>query len=265
MLRESTRRLCYQGGVSSIAGKTALVTGGARRIGRDVTLGLAARGAHCLVHYNTSATDAADVVDGCRAAGVRAEAIAADLTDAASLRGLADRAADAGASILVHNASSFSRLPFLENAPDAHARMLARDLAVHVTAPYLLSRMLGERMVGAGWGRIVLFGDWTGEAAVYRNYGPYLVSKGAVSIMTKVLALELGARSPGVTVNAVLPGPIMAPEGHHPEQYEPVARQTILGRWVGSADVVRTVLFLLESDQITGISVPVDGGRRAKA
>ena len=249
--------------MSSIAGRTALVTGAARRIGREIALGLAARGVHCLIHHNHSADEAADVVERCRAAGVRAEAIAADLTDEAAVRALAERAGEA--EILIHNASSFSRLPFIEHGAEAHARMLARDLAVHVTAPYLLSRILGERMVGAGWGRIVLFGDWTGVASVYRNYGPYLVSKGAVPTMTKVLALELGARSPGVTVNAVLPGPIMAPEGHDPEEYATVTDETILGRWIGAAEVVRAVVFLLESEQITGVSLPVDGGRSAKA
>lgn len=251
--------------MSSIAGRTALVTGGARRVGREVALGLAARGAHCLIHYNRSAADAADLVDRCRAAGVRAEAIAADLTDVGSVRALASRAVDAGTDILVHNASSFSRLPFLDGAVEAHADTLARDLAVHVTAPYLLSRILGERMAASGWGRIVLFGDWSGGAAVYRNYGPYVVSKGAVPILTKVLAVELGARSAGVTVNAVLPGPIMAPEGDDPGDLEAVIQRTVLGCWVGAPEIVRTVIFLLESEQVTGVSIPVDGGRGVKS
>lgn len=251
--------------MSSLAGRTALVTGGARRIGREIVLGLAGRGAHCLVHYHRSAADAARVVDECRRRGVRAEAVAGDLRDPAAVRALAARAADFGVEVLVHNASTFSRLPFLEQGVAAHAEMLARDWAVHVTAPYLLGRLLGERMVAAGWGRIVLFGDWSAAAAVYRGYAPYIVSKSAVPTLAKVLALELGSRSPGVTVNAVLPGPAVPPEGHDAADAEMVRRQTVLGAWVGAEEVVRAVLFLAESDRITGVALAVDGGRSIKA
>lgn len=251
--------------MSSLAGRTALVTGAARRIGREIALGLAARGAHCLVHYNRSAADAARVVDECRRLGVRAEAVETELRNPAAVQALAARAADFGVDVLVYNASTFSRLPFLENDVAAHAEMLARDWAVHVTAPYLLGRVLGERMVAAGWGRIVLFGDWSAAAAVYRHYAPYIVSKSAVPTLAKVLALELGSRAPGVTVNAVLPGPIVAPEGHDPADSERVRRQTVLGSWVGTEEVVRAVVFLAESDQITGVALSVDGGRAIKA
>ena len=122
-----------------------------------------------------------------------------------------------------------------------------------------------KRMVKSGWGRIVLIGDWSSEAAVYRNYAPYIVTKAAVPTLTKVLALELGSRSPGVTVNAVLPGPLIPPEGHEAADTEMVKRQTVLGSWVGAADVVRAVLFLIASDKVTGASLRVDGGRAIKS
>lgn len=251
--------------MSSLAGKTALVTGGARRIGREVTLALAARGVHCLVHYNRSAEDAGRVAAECRGLGVRAETLAAELAEPAAVRSLALRAAELGADVLVHNASTFSRVPFFENDAAAHADLLARDWAVHVSAPYVLARVLGERMARGGWGRIVLLGDWSSGAAVYRNYAPYIVSKSAVPTLAKVLALELGSRAPGVTVNAVLPGPILPPEGHDPADAEVVKRQTVIGRWIGPEEVVRAVLFLAESEKITGIALPVDGGRSIKA
>jgi pteridine reductase len=251
--------------VTSLAGRTALVTGAARRIGREVALGLAAQGVRCLVHYNLSAAEAAQVAEECRALGVEADTIGADLFDPAAVQSLAERAAERGVDILVHNASTFSRLPFFDAAASDHAAMLARDWAVHVGAPYVLSRVLGERMVERGWGRIILFGDWSTGAAVYRNYAPYIVSKAAVPTLAKVLALELGTRAPGVTVNALLPGPILAPTGHDPGDYEMVKRQTILGRWIGPESIVRAVVFLAASDEITGAALPVDGGRYAKA
>jgi NAD(P)-dependent dehydrogenase (short-subunit alcohol dehydrogenase family) len=251
--------------VGSLRGRAALVTGGAKRIGRQITLALAAEGVDCLVHYNQSAAHAEQVLEECRERGVRAQGVAADLRDEASVRALARAALDFGADVFVHNASTFTRLPYLENGAAAHAAMLARDVAVHLTAPYLLGRLLGERMVERGFGRIVLIGDWSAAAAVYRNYAPYIVSKAAVPTLAKVLALELGSRAPGVTANAVLPGPIVPPEGHDPADSEMVKRQTVLGAWVGAEEIARTVVFLAASDKITGASIAVDAGRSVKA
>lgn len=251
--------------MSTIAGKTALVTGAAKRIGRHVALGLAAEGVHCLVHYNRSIVHAEGVVEECRRLGVRAEAVAADLQDDDSTQALAVKAVELGVDILVHNASMFDRMPFFDTPPAAHADILARNLAVHARAPYLLARTIGERMVEKGWGRIILFGDWSSEAAVYRNYAPYLVSKAVVPTLAKVLALELGARAPGVTVNAVLPGPTVPPEGHDPADVKMVARQTVVGAWIGAEEVTRAVLFFVASDKITGTALRVDGGRAIKA
>ena len=241
------------------------MTGAAKRIGREIALGFASQGAGCLVHYNRSVGAAQSVVAECQALGVRAEALAADLESSSGIRSLAEEATKRGVDILVHNASTFSRLPFLESDAAAHAETLERDWAVHVRAPYLLGRLLGEHMVARGFGRIVLFGDWSSEAAVYRHYASYIVSKAAVPALAKTLAFELGSRCGGVTVNAVLPGPIMPPEGHDPADVEMVARQTVLGSWIGAPDVVRAVLFLVGSDKVTGTVVRVDGGRAIKA
>jgi pteridine reductase len=249
----------------ALSGKTALVTGAAIRIGREIALALAGEGVHCLIHYNRSAVHAESVVEDCRRLGVRAEAVAANLEDLDSTRALATRAVEVGVDILVHNASTFDRIPFLESSAAAHAAMLARDWAVHVSAPYLLSRIIGERMVEKAWGRIVLFGDWSSEAAVYRHYGPYIVSKAAVPTLAKVLALELGSRCAGVTVNALLPGPTIPPEGQDPADVKMVERQTVVGSWVGAEEVTRAVLFLVASEKITGSALRVDGGRAIKA
>jgi NAD(P)-dependent dehydrogenase (short-subunit alcohol dehydrogenase family) len=251
--------------VGSLRGRAALVTGAGKRIGREIVLTLADAGVDCLVHYNRSGAEGAAVIDACRARGVRAEGVAADLSDPTALRRLADEAHAFGVAIFVHNASTFTRLPFLENDAAAHGEMLARDLAIHVTAPYLLGRMLGEHMIERQWGRIVLIGDWRADAAVYRHYAPYIVSKAAVPTLAKVLALELGSRAPGVTANAVLPGPILPPEGHDIADVEMVKKQTITGSWVGAEEVARAVVFLASSEKITGAALPVDGGRSIKA
>lgn len=251
--------------MSTLRGKTVLVTGAAKRVGRAISLALAGEGVNCLLHYNHSTEEVARTLADCRACGVGAEILRADLLDLSAVEQLGREAADRGADILVHNASTFSRRPFLETPVAGHRETIGRDLAVHVTAPYLLARILGESMVKKGWGRIVVVGDWSADAAVYPHYAPYLVSKSAVPALVKVLALELGRHCPAVTANAILPGPIVPPEGHDPADVETVKRQTILGEWLGAEEIARSVLFLAASDKITGASLRVDGGRSIKA
>jgi NAD(P)-dependent dehydrogenase (short-subunit alcohol dehydrogenase family) len=257
--------LWYEEAVTPLAGRTALITGAAKRVGREIALAFAREGVNCLLHYNRSIAHVADTERECRELGVRAESLRADLADPASIEQAARDAADRGADILVHNASAFFRLPFLESPIAVHRERIQRDLTVHVTAPYLLSRILGERMVQSGWGRIIVIGDWTAEASVYPHYASYIVSKSAVPALVKVLALELGGRCPEVTANAILPGPIIPPEGHDPADTDLVKRQTILGDWIGPEGIVRSVLFLSKSGEITGESLRVDGGRSVKA
>lgn len=241
------------------------MTGAARRVGRAIASALAAEGVHCLLHYNRSANDVEETLAECCGRGVRAEALQADFSDPDSLERLADEAATRGADLFVHNASAFTRAPFFDTPAARHHELLERDLRVHVTTPYLLARRLGERMVEKGWGRIVVVGDWSTDAAVYRNYAPYIVSKSAVPTLVRVLALELGSRCPAVTANAILPGPLVPPEGHDPGDLEMVKRQTITGAWLGADGVARSVVFLAASDTITGAVLRVDGGRSVKA
>lgn len=251
--------------MTPLAGRTALVTGAAKRVGREIAVALAGAGVHCLLHYNRSPEHVAETAAECRRRGVRADVLRADFTDLDQVERLAEEAAERGADVFVHNASTFDRVPFLDTPAGTHRALLERDLRVHVAVPYLVGRILGARMVERGFGRIVLVGDWTSGAAVYRNYAPYVVSKAAIPELAKVLALELGARSPAVTANAILPGPILPPEGHDPNDTEMVKRQTILGEWLGPEAVARAVLFLAESEAVTGECLRVDGGRSVKS
>lgn len=250
--------------MSLLAGKTALVTGAARRVGSAVAQGLARDGARCLLHYHRSKVAVEEVAASCRAVGVEAETVASDLAAEGGIETLAKAAVERDVSVLVHNASTFSRIPF--DAPSTeHRAALERDLRLHVTAPYLLSRIVGAHMAAQGWGRIVVLGDWTSGAAVYPHYGPYLVSKAAVPTLVRVLALELGRLSVNVTANAILPGPLLPPENKPPAEFERVPEQTILGDWIGTDDVVSGVRFFVASGGVTGESLRIDGGRAARA
>ena len=109
-------------------------------------------------------------------------------------------------------------------------------------------------------GCIVNLGDWA-SARPYLDYAPYLVSKGAIPALTRCLAVELGTRNPRVRVNCVLPGPVLFPPGMPEAEREEAIRSTLVRREGQPANVATAVLFLVENDFVTGVSLPVDGGR----
>lgn len=239
-----------------LAGRWALVTGAARRVGRAIALELAAHGAHVVVHYHTSAAAAAATVADLEHLGVRAMALAADLTDSRAVLALATEAETrtGGIAVLINSASNYLRTPFdsiTETAWDA-------SLDVNLKAPFLLAWRLGLAMRARGEGAIVNIADWAGERP-YREYLPYCVSKAGLVALTRGLAREL---APSVRVNAVAPGPVLLPDDFTPAQAEAVRRATPLGRLGSPEAVARCVRFLVEeADFTTGALVHVDGGR----
>ena len=110
-------------------------------------------------------------------------------------------------------------------------------------------------------GRIINFSDWTARSGRprYTGYLPYYVAKAGVVALTEALALELA--SDQILVNAIAPGPIVAPEGASDEEFAAVERATPLGRWGGEAEIAKAVLALVDTDFITGETIRVDGGR----
>src|SRR5262245_31304153 len=195
-----------------LRGRWALVTGGAKRIGRVIAHELASRGANVIVHYHTSASEAAATVDSLRAVGVRAEALHAELANAEQVRRLATEAEarSGGLALLVNSASNYLRAPFdtiTEAVWDA-------SIDVNLKAPFLLSWTIGRAMRARGEGTIVNVADWAGERP-YRDYLPYCVSKAGLIGLTKALAKEL---APTVRVNAVSPGPVLLPDDFGPEE-----------------------------------------------
>ncbi len=235
----------------NIPGRTALVTGGARRVGREIALHLARAGADIVLHYHRSAAAASAVAGEIRALGRRCDLVRANLADAQAVESLA--AALPPVDILVNCASVFSRTDFATLTAAAWDEVMA----VNLRAPFLLSRVLGPAMVRRGSGKIIQVSD----AAVrrpYRNYAAYLVSKAALEALTSVLALEL---APAVQVNTVAPGTVLWNDDHSQELKDLIVRKTPLGRIGSPADVARTVVFLAEhGDFVTGSTYAVDGG-----
>ena len=240
---------------SPLAGRTALITGAAKRIGRAMALAAAARGADVVVHYNTSATDASALADEIRQLGRQAWTIQCDLSDASATAALVSRALDAAGSIdiLINNASIYPAGRITEIT----AADLAQNIQIHAFAPLTLSRAIAERADG---GHIINLLDCriTGYDAAHAAYH---LSKRMLLDLTRILALEL---APGFAVNAIAPGLIVPPAGQgdrfppHLAESNPLKRLGTLGA------VADAALFLLESDFVTGQVLFIDGGRHLR-
>jgi pteridine reductase len=239
-----------------LRGRWALVTGAAKRVGGASALSLADRGANVVVHYGTSADEAAATVRALESRGVSALALRADLAKPAEVEALAKEAErrTSGIAVLVNSASNYLRVPFDELTE----RVWNESLDVNLKAPYLLSWHLGRKMRDRGEGTIVNIADWAGERP-YDDYLPYCVSKAGVICLTKALAKAL---APTIRVNAVAPGPVLLPEDFTAAQRAAVERATPLKRVGRPEDVANCIRFLVEeADFSTGAVFHVDGGR----
>ncbi len=242
-------------------GKVALITGG-KRIGAVVAAALAKAGADVALVYNRSRTEADETAASVRALGRRAIAVQGDVTSAGDCRRLVNwTVAELGRlDILINMASLYVAKPFHELTEADWDRQLAVDLR----ASFLCSHAAAAPMKKAGGGRIINFADWVAasERPRYPGYLPYYVAKAGVKALTEGLALELAADQ--ILVNAIAPGPILAPPDMSAEESESVVKSTPLGRWGGEAEIAKAVLFLIGSDFVTGETIRVDGGRHVK-
>jgi pteridine reductase len=241
----------------------ALITGGARRIGRAISLALAGAGYRVWVHHHTSAGAAADLARelGPACAGTPRADLADPEARAELVRTVLDPAGPGRLDLLVNNASSFERGPLAERS-DADLR---RVLEVNLVAPVALARQCAAALAARA-GSIVNILD-VAAYQPWRGHLDHCTAKAGLAMATRALAVEL---APGVRVNGVAPGMIAWPEGD--DRYAPGSpvRESILRaiplRRIGSPDdIARTVVFLAHSGFITGQTIAVDGGRTAAA
>ena len=244
-----------------IAGGAALITGG-KRIGAAVARALAAGGMDVALSFNRSRAEAEAAAADITAAGRRAHIAAADLGNPAECRALVDGAAAAFGrlDVLINMASVYTSVPF----DDTDERVWHAAMDVDLRAAFLCAKAAVPHMRRGGRGRIVNFSDWVAASGRprYAGYLPYYVAKAGAIALTEALALELA--SDNILVNAIAPGPIVAPPGTSEEEQRAVEKATPLGRWGGPDAIVRAVLFLLETDFVTGETIRVDGGRHIK-
>jgi NAD(P)-dependent dehydrogenase (short-subunit alcohol dehydrogenase family) len=241
-----------------LSSKVVLLTG-AKRIGAAVAEAVAAKGADVAIVYNRSKEEAEEAAGTVRAAGRRAIIVQGDVSDAASCAAIVQETERqlGRLDVLINMASLYKSVPFDET----DAAVWDRQLAVDLRGSFLCAKAAVPVMRRHGGGRIVNFSDWVAASARprYKGYVAYYVAKSGVKALTEALALELAGDN--ILVNAIAPGPILAPPDLTPEQLKAVEDATPLGRWGGEAEIVKAVLMLIDSDFITGETIRVDGGR----
>ena len=249
--------------MTSLANRTALVTGASRGIGRAIALALAAAGARVVVHYGHSADAAKSVVDQIGAAGGHADVVAADLADSEGAHALAARVRDLVGErldIIVANAGILKAATI----EDMSVKDFDNQFAVNVRAPYFLVQQLLPILDSGS--SVVFVSSLAGHTTMgISRVSAYAASKGAIDTMVKHFALALGPR--GIRVNAIAPGFIETDMPNLTKTEE--GRATIIGmqalkRIAQPPDVASVVVFLAsdEARWITGDTVYVDGGSR---
>ena len=237
-------------------GKVALVTGGAHRIGRAVTLMLAQAGAHVAVNYHNSVDAAAATVADARAYGVDAAAYQCDIGDNAAVTAMAAAvtARFGPVDILVNSAGLFqvTRVP----TEDVATWTRVVDTSIHGT--FFVTNAVAPGMLAKGSGVIVNVLD-TSIDAPWRHFSAHAAGKAGMEALTRQFALEF---APAVRVNAVVLGMVLPPASHTQAKIDRAAAHTLLGRIGTPDDATQAVRYLIEADYVTGACLRVDGGER---
>lgn len=244
-----------------LSDRVALITGG-KRIGAVVAIELARRGADVALVYRGSRTESEETAEAIRALDRRATVIQADLALPAEPARIVEEAVGqlGRLDVLVNMASVYRHTEF----DDLEVSDWDAQMAVDLRAAWLAARAAVPHMRRVRGGRIINFSDWVARSGRprYTGYLTYYVAKAGVVALTEALALELAPDQ--ILVNAVAPGPIVAPEGTSDEEFAQVERATPLGRWGGEQEIAKAVLALVEADFVTGETLRVDGGRHLK-
>ena len=232
------------------------MTGGARRVGRGITLRLARAGANVVINYNTSVDEARRTAADAEALGVQALAVAADVRDDDQVKAMVEAAADRFGTIdvLVNNASTFAFGEF----PTDDLSVWHQSIDTLVHGPFYCANRVAPVMLAGGSGVIVSIGDLSAFEP-WPGFAGHAVGKGAIISLTRQLALEL---APTIRANAVVFGPALRPDDYDDATYQRVADETLVGRWGTPDEMGRAVQFLIEADYITGEVLTVDGGQR---
>lgn len=248
---------------NELRGRVALVTGGAHRVGKAIALELARAGVHIVVNYNRTSDDiVAETVSEIMAFGVEALALQADVSKPDAVHAMFDRIKDSiGAlDIAVNSASVFPS----GTIPETSFETWQQTLDVNLTGPFLVTQAAAQMMKANDpqGGVIVNICD-VGTMRPWPERAAHGVSKAALWMLTQTSAVAYA--SDGIRVNAVMPGPVLAPPGMSESRWQQIGKdQTLVGHVGAAEDVARAVVYLCREDFLTGVLLPVNGGEHLK-
>jgi NAD(P)-dependent dehydrogenase (short-subunit alcohol dehydrogenase family) len=244
-----------------LSNRVAVITGG-RRIGAVVAVELARRGADIALCYNKSKAEADKTADEVRTTGRRVFLKQANLAQARDCETFINEAAATlgHLDVLVNMASVYVNIPFGELTVD----QFDANINIDLRAAFICSRAAVPHLRKTGGGHIINFSDWLSRSGRprYNGYLPYYVAKTGVIGLTEALALELAPDK--IRVNAIAPGPILAPPETTGDEFAAVEKSTPLGQWGGEIAIAEAVLALLSCSFVTGETIRVDGGRHIR-
>lgn len=234
-----------------LKGRTALVTGAGKRIGREISLALAKEGVNIIAHYSRSASEADSLRKEVESMGVKSWLVKADFAGGGS-EGLIEKVASetGGVDILVNNASVFP----VSRLDDMSFEGLVANMRVNAWAPFVLTRDMRRVMRK---GRVVNLIDSRTKGFDW-NHVEYILSKHLLLELTKMMAVSF---APDIVVNGVNPGLILPPPGKEMEYLEKMDSTVPRRRHGSPMDIAEAVLYLLKSDFLIGEVINVDGGR----
>jgi len=234
---------------------TALITGGAKRIGRAIAVGLAEKGYDIALHYSSSKTEAASVVTEIRQHGCKCELFPCDFTRMDQVANLVPAvfARFPDCNVLINSASIFKQQRFLET----EEAFFDESFAVNFKTPFFLTRDFAKH---CRQGHVINLLD-TKISKTSREFFVYTLTKKLLASFTELAAKEL---APNIRVNGVCPGLILPPPGQGDEYLQEKAKLIPLRRKGDPANVVSAILFLLDNPFITGEWIFVDGGEHLK-
>lgn len=242
----------------SIMGQVALVTGAAHRVGKAIAFELARRGAHQVVHYHASKPETVEqTLSELRALGVQASAIQADISQLSGVEAVFNHVVErfGKLNILVNSASIFQKRTLDEVTPEEWDE----TMRVNLKAPFMCTQAAAKLMrhndpIG---GVIVNILD-RGSVSPWPDFAHHGISKAGLFMLTKTAAVSY---APHIRVNGVIPGPVMKPDYLSDQDWVAAGNRTLLKRVGFAEDVARAVAYLVEEDYLTGVTIPVNGGR----
>lgn len=241
--------------MNTLEGKVILVTGGAQRVGKSIALALAAEKACVVITFHHSKDLAQLTLKELESFGVKTAAFPCDQSDPAEIEKVIQQVVQQFGRLdgLVNNASTMQEIPFLEVTPEDWDA----SMQINARGPFFFSQAAARAMQVSGGGVIINLLD---ESAVVptRFFVHHSATKAALHMLTRSTALAL---APLIRVNAVLPGPVLMPEGYDVEKWQRLKAHTPLKRFGTPEDVARAVVFLIKEEYITGQVLAVDGGR----